>query len=131
MKHSIFRARKGFTLIELLIVVVIIGILASIAIPKFNNTKGKARLAAIKSDLKNLATAQEAYLFDNATYATALATLNYSASDGVTLTIEEATAGGWSGTATHPLSHPLKCAIFLGTAAAVAPATKEGVMHCA
>jgi type II secretion system protein G len=58
--------RSGFTLIELLIVVVIIGILASIAVPKFANTKGKARLAAIKSDLKNLATAQEAYLFDNA-----------------------------------------------------------------
>src|SRR5256885_12558966 len=53
--------RKGFTLIELLIVVVIIGILAAIAIPKFANTKEKAYLTAMKSDLRNLVTAEEAF----------------------------------------------------------------------
>ena len=57
--------RKGFTLIELLIVVVIIGILAAIAIPKFANTKEKAYVAAMKADLRNLVTAQEAYFADN------------------------------------------------------------------
>jgi prepilin-type N-terminal cleavage/methylation domain-containing protein len=61
--------RKGFTLIELLIVVVIIGILAAIAIPKFANTKEKAYIAAMKSDLKNLVTVQESYFADKQTYA--------------------------------------------------------------
>ena len=55
----------AFTLIELLIVVVIIGILAAIAIPKFANTKEKAYVASMKSDLRNLITAQEAYFSDN------------------------------------------------------------------
>jgi len=122
--------RKGFTLIELLIVVVIIGVLASIAIPKFANTKAKARLAAIKSDLKNLATAQEAYLFDNGTYADVVGKLNFSGSQGVVLSISEATPGGWSGKSTHPLSFPLECALFIGTAAPLAPAVNEGVMYC-
>ena len=65
--------RKGFTLIELLIVVVIIGILAAIAIPKFANTKEKAVVAGMKSDLRNLVTAQEGFFSDNQTYATGFA----------------------------------------------------------
>ena len=74
--------RSGFTLIELLIVVVIIGVLAAIAIPKFQNTKGKANLAAIKSDLRNLATAEEAYFYTNGTYTSSLASLNVHPSPG-------------------------------------------------
>src|SRR4029079_3555898 len=61
--------RKGFTLIELLIVVVIIGILSATAIPKFANTKQKAIVASMKSDLRNLVTAQEAFFSDNQDYA--------------------------------------------------------------
>src|SRR5438874_979558 len=64
--------RKGFTLIELLIVVVIIGILAAIAIPKFANTKEKAYLASMKSDLRNLVTAEEAYFADSVKYSSTI-----------------------------------------------------------
>ena len=62
------RNQKGFTLIELLIVVVIIGILAAIAIPKFSATREKAYFAAMKSDMKNLASQQEIYYADNRVY---------------------------------------------------------------
>src|SRR6476646_11930311 len=62
--------RKGFTLIELLIVVVIIGILAAIAIPTFANTKQKAYITAMKSDLRNLVTAEESFFADSTKYVT-------------------------------------------------------------
>jgi len=84
--------KKGFTLIELLIVVVIIGILAAIAIPKFANTKEKAYIAAMKSDLRNLATYEEQYAADNngayfSGAVTSPATLNgFSPSQNVTIT---------------------------------------------
>src|SRR5258706_5022398 len=68
--------KKGFTLIELLIVVVIIGILAAIAIPKFANTKDKPYVAAMKSDLRNLATYEEQYAADqNGAYFEGTATM--------------------------------------------------------
>ena len=122
--------KKGFTLIELLIVVVIIGILAAIAIPKFQNTKGKANAAALKSDLRNLATAEESYMFDNNLYSSDISTLSFNTSPGVILTITTATASGWGAIATHPASYPLTCALFFGNVAPVAPATVEGLIGC-
>ena len=61
---------KGFTLIELLVVVAIIGILAAIAIPQFQAYRQRSYDAGAKSDLRNAATAQEAYFIDHDTYAT-------------------------------------------------------------
>src|SRR5438132_1057171 len=60
--------RNGFTLIELLIVVAIIGLVATIAVPKLINTKERALVAAMKSDLRNLVTAEENYPIDHAKY---------------------------------------------------------------
>ncbi len=132
--------RKGFTLIELLIVVVIIGILAAIAIPKFANTKEKAYLATMKSDLRNLATAEEAYASDNAgAYipagtATVAAPWNgYAPSSGVTVTIPAPVAGGWNATSTHQAVSTKTCGIFVGAAtrpAGMAATVPEGEPSC-
>jgi len=122
--------KSGFTLIELLIVVVIIGILAAIAIPKFASTKGQAFLAAMRSDLRNLATAEEGYYYSNSAYSNNLSQLNYLTSAGVTIVVPEATAGGWSGSATHISLGAEKCTVYFGTATPISPATLEGRITC-
>ena len=124
------RRRTGFTLIELLIVVVIIGILAAIAIPKFQATKGKAYYAGMRSDLRNLATAEEAYFYDHAAYSAVLDSIHLTPSNGDTVTITEATPTGWSATSINAASYPHFCSLFLGTATPVAPATAQGVVAC-
>ena len=90
--------KQGFTLIELLIVVVIIGILAAIAIPKFANTKEKAYIAAMKSDLRNLASAQETFFGDSAYYLIAKTpnTKYWQSSTGVKVDDSNQSATGWS-----------------------------------
>jgi type IV pilus assembly protein PilA len=129
-QHMTNTRKSGFTLIELLIVVVIIGILAAIAIPKFASTKNQAFLAAMRSDLHNLVTAEEGYFYSNNTYSSSLSQLNYISSTGVTIIVPEATPGGWSGSATHASLGAEKCTIYFGTAASLAPSTLEGRITC-
>jgi prepilin-type N-terminal cleavage/methylation domain-containing protein len=111
------RDNKGFTLIELLIVVVIIGILAAIAIPKFSATREKAYFAAMKSDLKNLASQQEIYYSDAYAYTSSTSDLAFVNSDGVIVGMTAVTSSGWAASATHQaLGAAEGCAIFYGTA---------------
>lgn len=122
--------RAGFTLIELLIVVVIIGILAAIAIPKFSSTREKAFLASMKSDLRNLATLQDLYHNSNFTYSTNFTDLAFVNSDGVTVTVSEATGTGWAATSAHAGFPGAECELIQGNATPVGPATVEGSMAC-
>jgi len=100
--------KKGFTLIELLIVVVIIGILAAIAIPKFSQTKEKAYVASMKADLRNLATYEESYAADNnGTYFAGNGSaqgMQASANVTVTATPVAGPPASWSATASHTLT---------------------------
>jgi prepilin-type N-terminal cleavage/methylation domain-containing protein len=124
--------RRGFTLIELLIVVVIIGILAAIAIPKFAGTKGKAYVSTMKSDLKNLSSAQESYYYENSVYyagAIPNAAIPFSPSRGVTINIIAGDVAGWSATSSFA-GIATTCAIFVGGAAPPPPAVIEGSPTC-
>ncbi|MGH7657682.1 MAG: type II secretion system protein, partial [Gemmatimonadales bacterium] len=122
--------RKGFTLIELLIVVVIIGILAAIAIPKFSNTKEKAVLASMKSDLRNFVTAQEAFFSDNNDYAGLIGatqvngiggagTVAFVATQGNVFVPNYISAAGFNATVTNPAvtGVPSTCGVYTGVAA--------------
>jgi type II secretion system protein G len=129
---DIMRQRTaGFTLIELLIVVVIIGLLASIAIPKFSSTKDKARMASVKSDLRNIMTAEEAYLTDFsvfATFAQIQAITNYTLSNSNTANISTGVSG-YSATVTNALISTgfTQCTVAVGGGA---PAGQDGVIIC-
>jgi prepilin-type N-terminal cleavage/methylation domain-containing protein len=139
-------SKRGFTLIELLIVVVIIGILAAIAIPKFANSKEKAVLASMKTDLRNLVTAQEAFYFDNSDYAggvTSGAQVNatggaglvpFTPSSGNVLLISNVTNTGYTATVTNPVlaGGITQCGVFIGPVSnrPNAAVTQEGAPAC-
>ena len=127
------RGGSGFTLIELLVVVLIIGILAAIAIPRYRNVKEKTYLATMKSDLRNLVTAEEAYFNTNNTYydgTVPSAQLGVTPSAGVELVLSNVSVSGWAATATHSSAPGKQCAVYFGTATAPAPATLEGQIAC-
>ncbi len=125
------KLRKGFTLIELLIVVVIIGILAAIAIPKFANTKSKAYITAMKSDLRNLVTAEEAYFADSSNYTPTVSLLKYQNSTGVNAPAIVTGAGYWTATVTHTQLPTTTCGVGINTTnPTVGTAAAEGEPAC-
>src|SRR2546426_5884643 len=122
--------RKGFTLIELLIVVVIIGILAAIAIPKFANTKEKAYIASMKSDLRSLVTAEEAYFADSVKFSATIRAggVIFTQSTGNTVPAVNTTADGWTANIKN-VNTTKTCSIYIGSTS-LAPANKEGEPKC-
>ena len=123
------RTNHGFTLIELLIVVVIIGILAMIAIPQYANTKEKAYIAAMKTDLRNLASAQEAYFVDHYQYTTSVNNLEFNTSKDVTIAIPTGTVASWRATASHIGAPGTVCELYYGNTSG-STATQEGLVAC-
>ena len=123
-------SRRGFTLIELLIVVVIIGILAAIAIPKFANTKEKAYVAQMKSDLRNLVTAEEAFFADSIKYTSTIGQLKYKQSTGVWTPTVTIGAGFWTASVTHTALPGKSCEIAVNTANVLIPTAGDGEPVC-
>lgn len=117
MHNSRRPTRRGFTIIELLAVTVIISLLALLAFPKFGDSKRRAFLSAMKSDLHNLATMAEAQFVTAHTYD-GLDVPKGSA--GVTLTFV-GTNQGWSAQATHDGVPGITCSLDSGAGASSDP----------
>ena len=100
------------------------GGVAAIAIPKFANTKEKAYLTAMKSDLRNLMTAEEAYFSEWAAYTATLSSNTYRTSTGVTLGTITPTTGGFSASVTYPGGTTKSCQMTVGSG------TRDGEPVC-
>ena len=115
------RERSGFTMVELLIVIVILGVLAAIAAPRFESSKRKTFVTSMVADLRSIVSTAESYYASAGTYA------NYPApvgSNGATVTFT-GTANGWRATATHAAAPGLLCVVERGpTAVETEPACK-------
>lgn len=113
VRKVVRNSESGFTLVELMIVVVVIGILAMIAIPAYNDSVSKGRRTDAKSTLTSLAAKQEQYFMDNKEYADTLAKLGASSTSidkHYTITVAAATTT-FTLTAIPANSDP-KCANF-------------------
>ncbi len=123
--------RTGFTLIEMLIVVVVIGVLAAIAIPKFAATKDKAKVASLKSDVRNSETAEETYFSNYTTYGTFAqlqAASNFTLSTGNTMAITTATNGYTVAANNSSISSAItSCKVQIGAGAS---STVDGQITC-
>ncbi len=104
---SKIRNAKGFTLIELLIVIAIIGILAAIAIPQFNQYKARAYDSDVKSNIHNMYLACKAYWADSGSSRdctlaiTTLTTYGYIQSQPVSWTSATGNETLWAGVAVN------------------------------
>jgi len=124
------RAKAGFTLIELLIVVVIITILAAIVLQKFGNSKSSEQIAAMKSDLRDLAVAQETRFAQLGAYGSDLASVSptfFQPSSNVTITLGAPVGSVYTATAALVHGVTITCTMTVNSTVA---ADSSGIPVC-
>jgi prepilin-type N-terminal cleavage/methylation domain-containing protein len=124
--------RRGFTLIELLIVVVVIGLLAALAVPKYRETKRVAYVAEMKQALRKTALDMELRFADRGSYSTCPPMAACAASlpdeemgEGLSVTVTQASATGWRARALHGSAPGAECQA--GAGALTPSGLEEGV----
>ena len=103
------RPRDGFTLIELLIVTVIIGILAAVAAPRLHRIRVQSHVGALRTDLRNLATAEEMHRVINGQYAALSALGGFRLTEGVAIDFRWLQADAYAARATHAAAPGWEC----------------------
>ena len=133
----------GFTLIELMIVTVILGMVAMLACPFYQDVRADAARGALQEQLRTLAQAQRMHFVVNDAYAVDAADLDYRPAERLELEIRVGPEGagpgdadapgqakkGWAGRLTDP-ARGVRCSVFHGSADPLAPAVMEGVVAC-
>lgn len=125
--------RPGFTLLELMTVMVIIGLLATIAVSRFWSVKERSYWASVKNDLRTAAIQQERYFDKSMAYSANPSTLpDFATSPGVAITITWSGTTGWAAKAMHTSMPGQFCGYFTGPAPAgiAAPAINPGEIKC-
>lgn len=143
-------SRRGFSFIEILTVITIIGVLASIAIPKYRGTKERALVASMISDLRNIVSGQEGFYTGNDDYAGGIwsrperagkngsGRISFTPSPGNRVSMTRRTRAGsvgWRATVRNPQVTNRRtdvCGIYVGhpSFAPNARVTREGVPIC-
>ncbi len=136
---SLTRSRSGFTYIELITALLLLGVLSALATKALVRSKSRAFAAAVESDMRNLAVAQEDYFAERSTYFDGggnvqfakSSDLGYAASPGVTFELRGGEAG-WAGRAVHEklIDRGYSCAFYTGQVDPYPPAVQEGVVTC-
>lgn len=116
--HALTRTRTGITIIEGLVVVAFLALIVAIVAPRYTGRTERAELAAVKSDLRSLMTAEQAYFSLYDTYTTSLPPERFQLSPGVTITEWTASQSAWHARATHAGlsgSSPNSCHVTVST----------------
>jgi prepilin-type N-terminal cleavage/methylation domain-containing protein len=111
--------RRGFTFVELLVVMILLGALSSMAVPRFREYKTRAYVAAMQSDLGNLKIAQEEFWAENMKYSTDTTSLEVRITTNVAIAISsQDVIGGYTAIATHNNVPGRQCETAMGREAA-------------